>query len=574
MRRLFGVPWVPQITFGASQFPEEVGKVVEKMSISGVQPKASVALNKKLKRIEVVQEKGTHILKPDTVQLPEIAENESLCMDMAEVLGMDVPPHGVLSLADGTPAYVIQRFDRLPDGGTLHQEDMMQLMQPSTNDKYDASLEQVGKVIKKYATHTFLDLTNFFERIIFNFVIGNSDMHLKNWTLLTTREKILRLAPCYDFVSSALYPGYDREESALTINGKKNRINKPDFDTLAAHLELDSKASNNVFQKVLNAQKKILEMVSRSDISSIRKDTWLKVISSRYERLKESSAGAVVVKLEAVKKSSRKTVPSTPFAKDSSRDKQIAPGADTQLWISNQRSEAMKLLEGHLGRNPGFEQKSPGFMEFTSCIPAGHTETAHEELKRAAEISQIQTFGWPIGIVMNNEPYKPKADTEGVKAVVQVNREDGNTFDYWYLRRNGDYYLLKSLFEDLREKNKIFLDTRIVRVTETMQHTYLLYKNLGVDLKTPVAMQFFHSGLKDRELAVANRARIPSTVRKSGVDVVKTPITIKLEEIDSQIQDLVYKVICDLTVMFDFFKPSKIDVVDPLVTNFLSGKIT
>src|SRR5258708_469068 len=124
IRKLFNVSWVPQIPFGMEDLPEQVRRAVGKMSLSGVQKKASVILNKQTKQIEIAQGNGTHILKPDIVDYPQIALVENLCMDMAEKLEMDVPPHALLPMADGTPAYLIKRFDNLPKGKRLHKEDM------------------------------------------------------------------------------------------------------------------------------------------------------------------------------------------------------------------------------------------------------------------------------------------------------------------------------------------------------------------------------------------------------------------------------------------------------------------
>ena len=282
-QKLFGVSWVPQIPFGIKDLPEQVRRAVGKMSLSGVQKKASVILNKQTKQIEIAQGNGTHILKPDVVDYPQIALVENLCMDMAEKMEMDVPPHAVLPMADGTPAYLIKRFDNLPKGERLHKEDMAQLLQVSTDEKYNGSLEKVGKAIRTHTTNVFLELTNFYERVVFNFLIGNGDMHLKNWALVETANTT-KLAPCYDFVASRLFIPRE-DESALTINGKKNKLTRPDFDKLAQNLELEEKGVENIFENLQEIKPAIISMIQGSDINAYRKNDWIKLIKDRYARI-------------------------------------------------------------------------------------------------------------------------------------------------------------------------------------------------------------------------------------------------------------------------------------------------
>ena len=283
LRRLFNVPWVPKISFGMADLPEQVRRSIGKMSLSGVQKKASVVLNKKEQQLVIAEGNGTYILKPDILEYPQIALVENLSMDIAEKLEMEVPPHAVLPMADGTPAYLIKRFDRLPNGERIHKEDMAQLLQVPTDEKYNGSLEKVGKAIRTHATNTFLELINFYERVVFNFLIGNGDMHLKNWAVVEKRNEI-KLAPCYDFVSSRLFIPRE-DESALTINGKKNKLTRLDFDQLAQNLELEEKSISNIFEKLNEAKPTIISMIEDSELGATRKNDWIKLVEVRYERL-------------------------------------------------------------------------------------------------------------------------------------------------------------------------------------------------------------------------------------------------------------------------------------------------
>jgi serine/threonine-protein kinase HipA len=176
------------------------------MSISGIQIKALVKVNKSSKTIEFVQSGGTHILKPEPGKYSELPQNENLCMCLAEnVAGFDVPPHGLFSMADGKIYYIIKRFDRYPKGQKDHVEDMAQLLDMPPDSKYESSLEKVGNAILKFSKRPYLDLIDFFERILFCFVIENGDMHLKNWSLIEQLPGHWHLAPCYHLSSSKIY---------------------------------------------------------------------------------------------------------------------------------------------------------------------------------------------------------------------------------------------------------------------------------------------------------------------------------------------------------------------------------
>ncbi len=283
LRRLFNVSWVPKIPFGMADLPEQVRRSIGKMSLSGVQKKASVVLDKKEQQLVIAEGNGAYILKPDILEYPQIALVENLSMDMAEKLEMEVPPHAILPMADGTPAYLIKRFDRLPHGEKIHKEDMAQLLQVTTDEKYNSSIEKIGKVIRTHATNTFLELINFYERVVFNFLIGNGDMHLKNWALVEKRNEI-KLAPCYDFVSSRLFIPRE-DESALTINGKKNKLTRLDFNQLAQNLELEEKSMENVFEKLKEVKPTIISMIQDSELGATRKNDWIKLVEVRYERI-------------------------------------------------------------------------------------------------------------------------------------------------------------------------------------------------------------------------------------------------------------------------------------------------
>lgn len=285
LRQLFGKGRLPSIPFGVSDLPAEIIRIGGRMSISGAQMKLSVRANPESLVLEAVAEGGTHILKPEPNQFPEIPQNENLCMNIAAELKMPVPPHGLFPMADGKLCYIIKRFDRLEDGTKLHKETLFQILQ--AEEKYRGSLERVGKAIRAYTDNVGLDSIDFFERVLLSFLIGNGDMHLKNWALLIKEEGKAALAPCYDFVSSKIYIP-EEEDSALSINGRKNKLRRGDFEVFADSLKIDPKAAENSLQKLSVAKEQILEMTMQSELSAERQQKLLDIINSRYERIESA----------------------------------------------------------------------------------------------------------------------------------------------------------------------------------------------------------------------------------------------------------------------------------------------
>lgn len=280
LRKLFGTTSLPIIPFGVSDLSTLIATYHGRMSISGIQIKASVKLDKGSKQLEVVAVGGTHILKPDPQRFPQLPINENLCMSMAEALGLPVPPHGLFSMADNTLCYVIKRFDRLENGDKLQEETIFQVLE--FKDKYEGSLEKVGRALQKYTTQVGLQVIDFFERVLFCFFIGNGDMHLKNWALLHQDGEVI-LAPCFDLVSSKIYLEQE-EETALPLNGKSNKLKKSDFTAFGSYLKLTPQTLSNIFQKYEASQKLLLAMCAESELTEDLKKKLEEVIIKRYQQ--------------------------------------------------------------------------------------------------------------------------------------------------------------------------------------------------------------------------------------------------------------------------------------------------
>ena len=234
-------------------------------------------------------------------------------------------------------------------------------------------------------------------------------------------------------------------------------------------------------------------------------------------------------------------------------------------WIKVERNEAITKM-----KEAGFNK---GYLEATSYLPASNLSVTQTELLNAADRAQINTLGWPIGVVLRNrDEFAPKPQKDGIKAVISIS--DRSSFDYWTLKKNGDFYLLKSLSEDMRAENKMFFDTRIVRITEILMYYSRLYAELGAGSNSRAVIKIIHSGLKGRTLSAANPARAFSFIREKPCEEnqLESSIEKRLKDIMPEIKELVYNISCDLFVMFDYFIPNR-QVVDEIVDNFIKGKV-
>ena len=282
-RRLFDASWVPGIPFSSRDMVTQAAKMIGKISISGVQPKLSVHLDKTEKVFAVVETGGHFILKPQVEQFGNLPENENLCMNIAEDLGIETPPHGLLRFQDGRFCYIVKRFDRLKDGGKLHQEDFQQLT--GIEDKYAGSAEKVGKVLISFSNAPLLDAVIFFERLLLFFIVGNGDAHLKNFSLLKKPELGYRLSPVYDVINSRLVLPSEVEEMSLSINGKRNRLKKEDFIAIARYMGIADRAMAAVFDRIENKKDSIKAQVEGSFLPIEMKVTFREIFEERWTRL-------------------------------------------------------------------------------------------------------------------------------------------------------------------------------------------------------------------------------------------------------------------------------------------------
>jgi serine/threonine-protein kinase HipA len=227
---------------------------------------------------------GGYILKPPTEQYRFLPELEDLTMHLAEISGIDVVPHSLIRLSSGKLSYITRRIDRLSKT-KIHIEDMCQLTERLTEQKYNGSHEQIGKAIIKYSANPGLDIINFFEQVMFSFLTGNADMHLKNFSLIDNPELGYVLSPAYDMVASSLVVEGDEEELALTLNGKKKKLRKKDILEAINRFDLDAKAIENMFEKFRNSEKHWHEFVDISFLPDEMKTSFHDLIKERVSRV-------------------------------------------------------------------------------------------------------------------------------------------------------------------------------------------------------------------------------------------------------------------------------------------------
>jgi len=257
-------------------------------AITGVQAKLSLHItgNKKDtgQRFTVMGLWGGYILKPPTAFYPQLPEVEDLTMHLADAAKIKTVPHSLIRLQSGNLAYITKRVDRTSKK-KLAMEDMCQLTERLTEDKYHGSYEQIGQAILRYSSTPGLDIVNFLELILFSFISGNADMHLKNFSLLEQPGIGMILSPAYDLVNTLLVNPADAEEMALTLNGRKKKLNKRDFIIVMDKFDISAKQQSNIFNKMQKALPKWLTIIDESFLIDDFKEQYKSIIRDRLNRL-------------------------------------------------------------------------------------------------------------------------------------------------------------------------------------------------------------------------------------------------------------------------------------------------
>ena len=289
-KKIYGQPNPPALPYSEEDLEPLAKEVIQSQTaVTGVQAKLSLHISGNNKAgteriFTLVGLWGGYILKPPTALYPHLPEVEDVTMHLAQLAKIKTAPHSLIRLQSGNLAYITKRIDRTKKG-KLAMEDMCQLTERLTEDKYHGSYEQIGKVIQKYSATPGLDVVNFFELVLFSFLTGNADMHLKNFSLLEQPGMGMTLSPAYDLVNTVLVNPADEEDMALTLNGRKKKLKKQDFVAAMNTLKVEEKQQENIFNKMAKAMPKWQELIDRSFMTEAYKEQYKTILTERMNRL-------------------------------------------------------------------------------------------------------------------------------------------------------------------------------------------------------------------------------------------------------------------------------------------------
>lgn len=284
VKKFFGTKAMPILDYTMEQLDELAKEIiVSQTSLTGVQPKLSLHLTEHegSKRLTIVGLWGGYICKPQTDMYPQMPEVEDLTMHLAETCRISVVPHTLMRMSDKSICYITKRIDRTATGGKIPMEDMCQLTERLTEYKYQSSYERIGKAIMKFSSMPKMDIVNFFEIVVFSWLIGNNDMHLKNFSLYEQIEGSIRLTPAYDLLNAAIINPKDDEELALTLNGKKKRIKRKDFLSMAETVGIEPITANKIINKFIKRIPLMQDVIDQSFLSDDLKEKFKVLISER-----------------------------------------------------------------------------------------------------------------------------------------------------------------------------------------------------------------------------------------------------------------------------------------------------
>ena len=289
VRKFFGTTETPLLEYRREDLDALAAQVIQaQTSLTGVQPKLSLNLHKHegCNRLTIVGLWGDFIFKPQTEVYPELPENEDLTMHMAEAVRIKVVPHSLIRLADGSLGYITRRVDRTKKGEKIDMEDMCQLTLHPTEYKYKSSYEQIAKTIAAYSSTPKLDLVNFMQVLLFSFITGNNDMHLKNFSLYRPKS-LYQLTPAYDLLNVAIASPKDKEEMALSVNGKKANLKLQDFLKASATIGIEERIILQLIDNMYKALPLWEDWIRNSFLSKEMKGSYLELINQRLKTLKQ-----------------------------------------------------------------------------------------------------------------------------------------------------------------------------------------------------------------------------------------------------------------------------------------------
>ena len=291
-KRFFGKTEAPILPYSRDNINELAKEaVLNRIAVTGVQSKLSMDVNKGGKdepdQMTIVGLWGKYILKPKSEEFPWLPEVEDLTMHLAEIAKIKVVPHTLIRFNDGEMTYLTQRIDRDAHGKKILMEDLCQISERVTADKYKSSYEKIAKLIKQYSSAPMLDLVNFWEVVVFSWITGNSDMHLKNFSLISRTQGQYVLSPAYDLVNVHLVFPEDEDELALTLDGRKKRINKQNLMRAMASSGLSDKVMENIFKKFTSVAQQWYDFIEISFLPTELKEKYKEEIGENLRKISD-----------------------------------------------------------------------------------------------------------------------------------------------------------------------------------------------------------------------------------------------------------------------------------------------
>lgn len=289
-KKFFGKQVPPELPYSEEDMLKLAEQVIKSQkTVTGVQPKLSLGVQKmknsqRPERFTIVGLWGEYILKLQTKIYHNLPELEDLTMHLAQISKIKTMEHSLMYLNSGQLVYLTKRADRHRDK-RFHMEDMCQLTERLTEHKYNGSYEQITKAILKYSANPVFDAINFYEQVIFSFLTGNNDMHLKNFSLLKDKSKQYNLSPAYDLIASALVVESDDEELALTLNGKKKKLKRKDFEIAMKRAGIEDRAMENIFNKFEKVIPSWHEKIDMSFVPDDLKDAYHEMIEKKRTQI-------------------------------------------------------------------------------------------------------------------------------------------------------------------------------------------------------------------------------------------------------------------------------------------------
>ena len=288
----FGTAKLPEIEIDDTTLKHLADETTNKgFTVPGVQKKLSLHLvsDSRKPRLTLVNYPTGYILKPQVAEYEALPESEQLIMTMADTAGISTVPHALIKGSAGL-AYITKRIDRNFSADKIEMlamEDFCQLDLRLTEDKYRGSYERCAKIIQQYSSRVGVDMAEFYVRLVFCFIVGNSDMHLKNFSLIETAEGSGKyiLSPAYDLLPVNANVPADKEQFALAMNGKKTNIRKSDFLKFAGTCGIDRATAEKLIENLIKFTPKWLSLCEESLLSDGLKERVSAIITERAKAL-------------------------------------------------------------------------------------------------------------------------------------------------------------------------------------------------------------------------------------------------------------------------------------------------